>query len=372
MKFIDLDRQYAKLQPKIDARIRSVLEHGRFILGPEVEELEEKLAAYVAVNHVIGVGNGTDALLLALMALNVGVGDAVFVPSFTFFATAEPIRLLGATPVFVDVDVSTFNIDCGSLEETIKSEKSSGKHNLCGVIAVDLFGLPAPYIELTAIAKRHDLFLIEDGAQAFGGALDGRRVCAFGDLATTSFFPAKPLGCYGDGGAIFTNNEKLATRIRSLRVHGQGTDKYDNVRVGLNSRLDTIQAAILLEKLGVFEDELSMRNAVADQYRNFLISDFIVPSVPAGVKSSWAQFTIRSKKLSREIIQERLKKHNIPTAVYYRKPLHLQPAFAELDYEIGSLPISEMLSKEVFSLPMHPYLSHEEIQSVSERLLASV
>lgn len=369
MNFIDLDRQYRRLQTQIDAGISTVLEHGKFIHGPEVSELEDRLAAYVGVDHAIAVGNGTDAIMLALMALEVRPGDAIFVPSFTFFATAEPIGNLGATPVFVDVEASTFNVDCKSLEDAIRREKMSGKLNLRGVISVDLFGLPANYRELTNLAKRYDLFLIEDGAQGFGGSLDSRRACTFGDIATTSFFPAKPLGCYGDGGAIFTNDEEIAATIRSLRVHGQGVDKYDNVHIGLNSRLDTIQAAILLKKLDAFDEELELRNSVASDYAKRLHENYVVPVVPEGYQSSWAQFTIRPKKSNRDSIQEALKKSGIPTAVYYRKPLHLQPVFAYLDYELGDLPVSEMLGNEVFSIPMHPYLSQDEVETISDNLL---
>jgi dTDP-4-amino-4,6-dideoxygalactose transaminase len=369
MKFIDLERQYRRVQPRVEERIRTVLEHGKYILGPEVADFENQLGAYVGVDHAVGVANGTDALILALMALDVGSGDAVFVPSFTFFATAEAVRLVGGTPVFVDVDASTYNIDCDSLRDAIEGQKQLGELRLRGVISVDLFGLPADYVALAEIVEHHDLFLIEDGAQGFGGALEGRRVCGFGDIATTSFFPAKPLGCYGDGGAVLTSDDSLAARIRSLRVHGQGTDKYDNVNIGLNSRLDTIQAAILLEKLAIFDEELSLRNAVAAQYLQDLKGHYFVPEIPSGYESSWAQFTVRPKHGKREAIQARLKNAGIPTAVYYRKPLHLQPVFADLGYKHGSLPVSEQLAQEVFSLPMHPYLSDEEISRISEALL---
>jgi len=368
MNFIDLESQYQKLKPRIDERIHAVLDHGKYVLGPEVGELERALAEYVGVQHVIGVANGTDALTLSLMALGVGPGDAVFVPTFTFFATAESVRLVGATPIFVDVDESTYNIDCEGLEHAIDCHKTAGKLQLRGIIPVDLFGLPADYDNLDDIAARHDLFIIEDGAQGFGATFDGRRVCSFGDIATTSFFPAKPLGCYGDGGAVFTNDDALAGKLRSLHVHGQSVDKYENQYIGLNSRLDSIQAAVLLEKLTVFDDELVGRNNAAAAYAERLGDDFVVPIVPDGYSCCWAQYTIRPKQGERQMYQDRLKKAGIPTAVYYRIPLHLQSVFEDSGYKPGSLPVSERLSHDVFSLPMHPYLTEEIIDTVSATL----
>lgn len=368
MKFIDLDSQYQSLKTRIDERIHAVLDHGQYVLGPEVRELEEKLADYVGVRHVIGCANGTDALTLSLMALGVGPGDGVFVPTFTFFATAESVRLVGATPIFIDVDESTYNIDCAGLEDAIGCYKAAGDLNLRGIVPVDLFGLPADYAKLDEIAKRHDLFILEDGAQGFGATFDGRRVCGFGDIATTSFFPAKPLGCYGDGGAVFTNDDELAAKVRSLHVHGQAVDKYENQYIGLNSRLDTLQAAVLLEKLAVFDDELDRRNKAAAAYSERLQDDFVVPVVPDGYSCCWAQYTIWAKDGERQDFQDRLKAAGIPSAVYYRKPLHLQSVFDAMSYKTGSLPVSESLSHKVFSLPMHPYLTEESIDTITAAL----
>jgi len=292
----------------------------------------------------------------------------VFVPTFTFFATAESVRLVGATPIFVDVDESTYNIDCDGLEDAIHCYKAAGKLNLRGIIPVDLFGLPADYKRLNDIAGRHDLFILEDGAQGFGATLDGQRVCAFGDIATTSFFPAKPLGCYGDGGAVFTNSDALAEKVRSLHVHGQAADKYENQYIGLNSRLDTIQAAVLIEKLAVFDDELERRNKAAAAYSERLGDDFVVPVVPDGYSCCWAQYTIWSKDGERQHFQDKLKQAGIPSAVYYRKPLHLQSVFDDMSYKVGSLPVSEALSHKVFSLPMHPFLDEETIDTITAAL----
>ncbi len=368
MKFIDLDAQYRQLKPRIDERIHAVLDHGQYVLGPEVRELESRLAEYVGVKHVIGCANGTDALTLSLMALGIGPGDGVFVPSFTFFATAESVRLVGATPIFVDIDEATYNIDCDALEEAIHCHDTAGELRLRGVIPVDLFGLPADYGRIDEIAARHELFVLEDGAQGFGATFDGKRVCAFGDIATTSFFPAKPLGCYGDGGAVFTNDDALAEKLRSLHVHGQSVDKYENQYIGLNSRLDSIQAAVLLEKLAVFDDELERRNKAAAAYSERLADDFVVPVVPDGYTCCWAQYTIRARDGERADFQERLKEAGIPSAVYYRIPLHLQSVFADSGYKPGSLPVSEELSHKVFSLPMHPFLSEETIDSITDAL----
>lgn len=360
MQFIDLAAQYQHLKTKIDARIHKVLDHGHYIMGPEVFELEEKLAQYVGVKHAITCANGTDALTLALMVLDVKEGDAVFCPTFTFFATAETIAFENATPVFVDSDKDTFNICPIDLEERIKKVIEEGKLIPKAIIAVDLFGLPANYPEIEKIAKKYNLKLIEDAAQGFGGSIDGQRAGSFGDIATTSFFPAKPLGCYGDGGAIFTNNDEYAELIKSYRVHGKGIDKYDNIRIGVNSRLDTIQAAILLEKLAVFDDELIARNKVADKYKTVLPNNILVPNVPNGYYSSWAQYTVRSE--SRDIIMAEYTEKNIPTMVYYRTCMHQQTAFKYLGYSSNDFPIAENLSQEVFSLPMHGYMNCNEIE----------
>lgn len=367
MKFIDLDTQYRKLKPGIDARIQAVLDQGEYIMGPQVAEFEEKLADYVGVKHAISCANGTDALQLVLMASGVKDGDAVFCPTFTFFATAEAISFVGARPCFVDSDETTFNMSPQSLVQQIQKQIESGLHTPKAIIAVDLFGQPANYPELEEIAKRFDLVLIEDSAQGLGGEISGRKAGSFGDAATTSFFPAKPLGCYGDGGAVFTNDDEYATLVKSLRVHGKGKDKYDNVRIGMNSRLDTIQAAILLEKLAVFPSEVALRNTVAGQYSTKLSDSIKVPIVPEGYLSSWAQYTLTSP--DRTLLMAKLKTLGIPSAIYYATCMHQQSAFEDLGYQVGDFPIAERLSNEVFSIPMHPYLQKEDIDQIVSGLL---
>ncbi|WP_335909121.1 DegT/DnrJ/EryC1/StrS family aminotransferase [Shewanella indica] len=359
MQFIDLAAQYQHLKTKIDARIKTVLEHGNYIMGPEVQELEDELAKYVGVKHAITCANGTDALTLAMMVLGIKEGDAVFCPTFTFFATAEVIAYEGATPVFVDSDEATFNICPVDLEKRIQATIAEGKLTPKAIIAVDLFGLPANYPEIQKIADKYNLKLVEDAAQGFGGSIcddngDVRRAGSFGDIATTSFFPAKPLGCYGDGGAIFTDNDEYAELLKSYRVHGKGKDKYDNVRIGMNSRLDTIQAAILLEKLAEFPTELINRNKAADNYEKTLSSKYQTPQVPTGYVSSWAQYTLVST--SRDADMAAYKEQGIPTMIYYGTCMHEQTAFSLLGYQAGDFPIAEKLAKSVFSLPMHPYL----------------
>jgi len=359
MQFIDLQAQYHHLKTKIDKRIADVLNHGKYIMGPEVQELEQVLADYVGVKHVVTCANGTDALSLALMVLEIKEKDAVFCPTFTFFATAEVISFANATPVFVDSNEQTFNICPIDLEKQIQQVISEGKLTPKAIIAVDLFGLPANYAEIEVIAKKYDLKLIEDAAQGFGGSItdvngNTKTAGSFGDIATTSFFPAKPLGCYGDGGAIFTNNDEYAELLRSYRVHGKGSDKYDNIRIGMNSRLDTIQAAILLEKLAEFPQELINRNKVATNYEAELGNTYITPKVPTGYESSWAQYTLLSD--NREQAMKDYKEQGIPTVIYYGTCLHQQTAFADLGYQEGDFPIAEKLCKQVFSLPMHPYL----------------
>lgn len=354
MQFIDLAAQYQQLKTKIDRRIQDVLNHGQYIMGPEVKELEQKLAEYVGTKHVITCANGTDALTLAMMVLDVKEGDAVFCPTFTFFATAEVIAYEGATPVFVDSDVDTFNICPQNLEQQIKTVIAGGKLNPKAIIAVDLFGLPANYPEIEKIAEKYGLKLIEDAAQGFGGSINGKRAGSFGDIATTSFFPAKPLGCYGDGGAVFTNNDEYAELLRSYRVHGKGIDKYDNVRIGMNSRLDTIQAAILLEKLEAFPQELKNRNSAAIKYTNELKGRYKTPIIPDGYESSWAQYTLIGSDRDKEM--DRFKKSGMPTMIYYSKCMHQQTAFESLGYKNSDFPVSEYLAKSVFSLPMHGYL----------------
>jgi dTDP-4-amino-4,6-dideoxygalactose transaminase len=359
MQFIDLAAQYKHLKTKIDKRIQTVLDHGKYIMGPEVQELEAELAKYVGVKHAITCANGTDALTLSLMVLGIKAGDAVFCPTFTFFATAEVIAFEGATPVFVDSDEATFNICPVDLEKRIQATIAEGKLTPKAIIAVDLFGLPANYPEIQRIADKYNLKLVEDAAQGFGGSITDsegnmRKAGSFGDIATTSFFPAKPLGCYGDGGAVFTNNDEYAELLKSYRVHGKGSDKYDNVRIGMNSRLDTIQAAILLEKLAEFPTELISRNKAADNYEQSLSGKYQTPQVPEGYISSWAQYTLVSD--NRDAEMAKYKEQGIPTVIYYGKCMHQQTAFSKLGYIDSDFPIAEKLAKTVFSLPMHGYI----------------
>jgi dTDP-4-amino-4,6-dideoxygalactose transaminase len=360
MQFIDLAAQYQHLKTKIDQRIQTVLDHGHYIMGPEVQELEQELAMYVGVKHAITCANGTDALTLAMMVLDIKPGDAVFCPTFTFFATAEVIAYEGAIPVFVDSDEATFNICPIDLEKRIKATIAAGKLTPKAIIAVDLFGLPANYPEIQKIADKYNLKLVEDAAQGFGGSIcddngNVKRAGSFGDIATTSFFPAKPLGCYGDGGAIFTNNDEYAELLKSYRVHGKGKDKYDNIRIGMNSRLDTIQAAILLEKLVEFPTELINRNKAADNYQITLADKYQTPQVPKGYVSSWAQYTVVST--SRDADMAEYKTQGIPTMVYYGTCMHQQTVFKYLNYTNSDYPVATRLAVQVFSLPMHPYLA---------------
>lgn len=366
MEFIDLQAQYQHLKVRIDNNIKTVLNHGQYIMGPEVKELENKLAEYVGVKHAITCANGTDALSLALMAMDISEGDAVFVPTFTFFASAESIALSKATPVFVDSDANTFNMCPLDLECRIKAVIKEDKLNLKAIMAVDLFGLPANYPEIQSIANKYNLKIIEDAAQGFGGKINDQRAGSFGDLATTSFFPAKPLGCFGDGGAIFTDNDEYADLIRSLRVHGKGTDKYDNIRIGMNSRLDTLQAAILLEKLKELPTELDKRNAIASSYSKNIPASFKSPVVPDGYQSSWAQYTLQVENRS-EIISQ-LNSLGIPSVIYYGKCMHQQTAFKDADIYGRALVNAEALSNSVLSLPMHPYLDSVSINNVVKSL----
>ena len=367
--FTGLDDQAKVLRAEIDRRIARVLDHGRFIMGPEVSEFESALASFCGASNAIGVANGTDALQIALMAGGIKSGDAVFLPAFTYTAPAEVIMILGAIPFFVDVDASTFNIDCGHLETQIKRAQELGIRP-AAVIGVDLFGLPADWDSLNSICRVHGLFLIADSAQSFGAQYHGRKVGTLADVTTTSFFPAKPLGCYGDGGALFTENAKLASEMRSIRVHGQGREKYETVRVGMNSRLDTLQAAILLAKIGVFGEELDRRDALAQHYADRLGGAIDLPEVPAGLKSAWAQYTIKSG--NRDALQASLSGKGIPTAVYYPKPLHLQTAYAQHGATSGHLPVSESLCAAVLSLPMNPYWTRESADAVCDAVLASL
>ncbi|MBC3765009.1 DegT/DnrJ/EryC1/StrS family aminotransferase [Neptunicella marina] len=361
MQFIDLQAQLAHIRPAIDARIAKVLDHGKFIMGPEVFELEKKLAEYVGIKHCISCANGTDALQLSLMALDIGPGDTVITTAFSFFSTAEVIPLVGATPYFVDIIPSTYNICPEALQAGIHNARKQGLKPKA-VIAVDMFGLPANYPEIQAICDKEGLYLIEDAAQGFGGSINGQNAGSFGDIATTSFFPAKPLGCYGDGGAIFTDSDELATLCESLRVHGKGEHKYQNMRIGLNSRLDTIQAAILLEKLGHFPQELIQRQKAATHYSTELAAVFVTPAIPEGYQSSWAQYTVTPKKGKRDNWMSSLKKAGIPTAVYY--PIGLNKQVALQHYPSDPTPITERLCEQVFSLPMHGYLDHQQVDNI--------
>lgn len=370
MKFVDLDAQFNGIEQEIRDAIDQVLVHKQFIMGPEVRAFEDQLSEYCGVEHVISTASGTDALLMSLMSYGIGPGDAVIAPPFTFVATAEVIQLLGATPVFVDVDESTFNINVGQLEQTVKRVKKAGKLRLKGIIPVDLFGLSADYESIDKIAREHELFVLSDAAQSFGSSHHGKKAGCFGDVAATSFFPAKPLGCYGDGGAVFTNDADRAEVLRSIRFHGKGTTQYDNVRTGITGRLDTIQAAILCCKLRILDQEIAARQTVADRYTNSLSDCLKTPKIPQGDQSAWAQYTVRS--VNRDRIRKALGEQDIPSAVYYSCPLHLQPVFSDVDGAGVKMPVSEMLSEEVFSLPMHPYLSNEEQNRVIEAIRANV
>lgn len=368
MQFRDLKQQYQVLKSDIDTAMLNIAASGIYIMGPQVKELELQLAEYVGVKHCITCANGTDALTLALKVWGIGTGDAVFVPDFTFFSSAEVASFEGAVPVFVDVDATTFNLDPADLERAIEKTIREGKLIPKVVIAVDLFGLPANYPEIKRICKQYGLLLLEDGAQGFGGSIHGKHACSFGDISTTSFFPAKPLGCYGDGGAIFTDSDEWAALADSLRVHGKGTFKYDNVRIGMNSRLDTIQAAILQVKLNAFTNyELEAVNAVARQYTEQLAGIVATPVIPDGFYSSWAQYTIQLPSMKqRDWLQASLKEQGIPSMVYYPTPMHLQSAFNSLGYVNDDCPVATYLSNVVLSLPMHPYLVERDITVVAD------
>lgn len=378
MQFIDLSAQQERIRGTIEKRIAAVLDHGKYIMGPEVQQIEEELAKFVDVDHAISCASGTDALLLSLMSYGVGPGDAVITTPFTFIATAEVISLLGATPIFVDIDPETFNIDPEKIDATIIAAKNgeSGLQEKTpiktkGIIAVDLFGLPADYDAINAIAKREGLFVIEDAAQSLGGGYKGRMACSCADIGCTSFFPAKPLGGYGDGGMCFTDNEQVADILKSLRVHGKGGHKYDNVRIGVNGRLDTLQASILLSKFEIFPEEIELRQKAAKRYDDLLSGHESIetPKIPDGYRSVWAQYSVLAKDGERrQILQEKLKAAGIPSAIYYPKPLHLQTAFTPLGYTAGSFPVCEDYSERIFSLPMHPYLNEKDQELIADSL----
>ncbi|WP_394238253.1 DegT/DnrJ/EryC1/StrS family aminotransferase [Niallia oryzisoli] len=368
MEFRDLKTQYRTYKQEIDTAIQQVLDSAQFIGGKPVSELEEQLAHYVGVQHCITCANGTEAMTLLLMAWGIGKGDAVFVPDYTFFSTGEVVSFSGATPVFVDVQRDTFNIDPVHLEKMITKTIEEGGLTPKAIIPVDLFGLLADYEEIEKLAKKYQLLVLEDGAQGFGGSIKGKRACSFGDAATTSFFPAKPLGCYGDGGAIFTNDDELATHIQSLKVHGKGLHKYDNVRIGVNSRLDTLQAAVLQVKLKAFIDhELEDINQVARLYNERLSEIVETPIIPKGYDSSFAQYTIKLKnKRQRDTLQSKLKDYGIPSMIYYGKPMHQQGAFKDLHYDDKEYPVATELSDIVLSLPMHPYMKVDDVLKVTK------
>ena len=363
MPFIDLAAQRARIADRIDAAVRKVVASGAYVMGPEVFELEKQLAAFCGAKHCVSCASGTDALTMVLLAKGVGPGVAVLCPSFTFAATAEAVALLGGTPFFVDVQEDTFNMDPASLEAGIAEARAAGL-NPVGVIAVDLFGQPADYESIEKICAREQLWLLGDAAQAFGASYRGRKLGTFGLATTTSFFPAKPLGAYGDGGAIFTDDDELAAVLRSVRVHGQGADKYDNVRIGVTGRLDTIQAAILIEKLAIFADEIIARDEIAARYAAGLRDVAIPPAVAAGNQSVWAQYTIRLKPGQRDGLVAALKEAGVPTACYYPVPLHRQTAYRKYPAAGGKLAVTDRLAEEVLSLPMHPYLKPEAQQRV--------
>ncbi len=366
MEFRDLKTQYEKYKCEVDAAIQEVINNTNFIGGKEVNSLEQRLSEYIGVKHCITCANGTEAMTLLMMAWDIKEGDAVFVPDFTFFSTGEVVSFRGATPIFVDVDRDTFNIDTDKLEKSINKVINEGKLTPKMVIPVDLFGLPANHVEIDRIAKKYNLRVLEDAAQGFGGSINGKKACSFGDAATTSFFPAKPLGCYGDGGAIFTNDDELAELLNSLKVHGKGDDKYDNVRIGVNSRLDSIQAAILNVKLTAFiEHELEDVNRVYRLYTEMLKGVVETPVIPEGYVSSFAQYTIKLKNTEeRDALQVKLKEEGIPSMVYYAKPMHKQGAFAVYDYDDKDFEVTNELCDIVISLPMHPYLTEVEIDKI--------
>jgi dTDP-4-amino-4,6-dideoxygalactose transaminase len=365
--FVDVAAQRRRLAARIDAAVARVLDHCQFIMGPEVAALEEKLAAFCGARHALGCASGTDALLLALMGKGIGPGDAVICPAFTFCASAEAVALVGATPVFADVDEATFNIDAASLKGALVAARRAGLKPKA-VMTVDLFGLPAAYDAIAEVAAAHGLIVIADAAQSFGAIYHERRVGTLAPVTTTSFFPSKPLSCYGDGGAVFTDDDELAAVMRSLRIHGQGADKYDNVRIGINGRLDTIQAAVLIEKLAIFEEELATRGRIARRYGEALRDIVTVPRVPEGCTSVWALYTIRVRPGVRDRVMTALAGQGIPTVVYYPKPLHRQAAYRHYPVAGNGLPVTDRVAEEVLSLPMHAYLD----EATQDRIVAAL
>jgi len=373
IEFVDLKSQQARIRPQLDAAISRVLDHGQYIMGPEIKMLEKDLAAFCGAKHAISCSSGTDALLIALMAKGVGRGDAVLCPAFTYTATPESIALLGASPVFVDVDPGSFNVDPKGLAAGLDAAVKAGLRPKA-VVAVDLFGQPADYPAIEKFAAEHGLWVLADGAQSFGASLNGRMVGAMGDITATSFFPAKPLGCYGDGGAIFTNDDKIADIMRSIRLHGKGDDKYDIVRIGVNGRLDTMQAAILIEKLKIFRDEIRARNEAADRYAssNSLARAVKVPELISGATSVWAQYTVTVPGGQRDAAAKAMKLSGVPTQIYYPRPVPAQEAYRAYPIAKGGVPNSERLPAQVMSLPMHAYLTAEVQAHIAESLGAAL
>ena len=371
ISFIDLKKQQQRLEDAIPRAIMQVLAHGTSIMGPEVMRFEADLARFCGAKHVLSCSNGTDALGLILMGLGVGRGDAILCPSFTFAATAEAVCWTEATPVFLDVDEHTFNLNAESLEAGFEEAKERGLRPV-GVISVDLFGQPADYDAIERVCRTNGVWLLSDAAQSFGATYKNRSVGTIGVATATSFFPAKPLGCYGDGGAVFTDDDQLAATMKSLRVHGQGTDKYDNVRVGMNGRLDTLQAAILIEKLRIFPDEIARRDEVAARYGHALGNTVMTPVVAQGCTSVWAQYTIRIPGGRRDKVAEGLKRRGVPTAIYYPKPLHRQTAYKSFPIAGGALPVSDRIAGEVLSLPMHPYLLEDEQDFIVDAVITEL
>ena len=370
MEFIDLKIQFSKIEDKITKSINEVLHHGKYIMGPEVEKLENQLSDYVNSKYCVSCSSGTDALLMSLLAINLKPGDAVITTPFTFIATAEVISLLGATPIFVDIDPKTFNINPELIEDTIVDVNNNSNINIKAIIPVNIFGLPADYNKILKIVDKYNVHIIEDAAQSFGAKYYDKKSGNLSNLSCTSFFPAKPLGCYGDGGAIFTSDDNIYNKLISLRIHGKGNNKYDNVNIGINGRMDTIQAAILIEKLKIFKEEVLLRQQVADKYSLLLKKYFNTQCIPDNYESAWAQFCLLADtKDERNFILQYLKKYNIPTAIYYPKPLHLQPVFGKNNYNNNSLIESEKISNKIFSIPMHPYLSDDNINQISDILI---
>jgi dTDP-4-amino-4,6-dideoxygalactose transaminase len=372
VRFVDLAAQQARIRDRVDAAVARVLDHGQYIMGPEVAEFEAQLSAHCGAAHSIACSSGTDALAMVLMAKKVRPGQAIFCPAFTFVATAEVVAWLGAHIWFVDVDADTFNMDPASLELAIAQARAAG-HEPVGVIPVDLFGVPADYDAVSKIAAREGLWVLGDAAQGYGGRYHNRRVGTLAMATATSFFPAKPLGAYGDGGAIFTDDADLAETLRSILFHGKGTSQYDNVRIGMTGRIDTMQAAILIEKLAIFDDEIEARNRIAARYSSILCGHVATPVVPEGLQSVWAQYTVKLPEGGdRAAIQARMKDKGVPSAVYYAKPLHLQEAYSHHGVAGGALPVTDMLSGCVLSLPMHPYLDEETQDRVTDALISAL